>query len=712
MRRPARSTSASAPRRGMRRCSRPARSCSSSRTSSTPCSRASWARLRARCWDVTPVIVQDPVVGAVVPGRRRRRCFPSPTRQTGESRTFGCRRGEARERAGANEARLAAICSAASRRLGFDPVVLGTERPRRDRDVASAGGPSRRLGCAGGAREALGGRRRSARVPRPRAGAGRAGAGRFARSARSCRRPLFGDTFAYAVEVDRRRAKRTRCGWRVGHWAVHAVDRRAGSTRSERDGVVGSRSHSDSRASTAACLPRTASGTVRAAAARGAQRHRPRSARAAPAERDAFDRVSRTPRSRARRRRLSASSRAAPTPTTRVDAGLLRAGCSWPRRSSASPLRLAVGSPRSGRRTRPAGAPRRSGRARGPAAARVGPPADTGPASCRRASLARVVTQPGLAGDAATRRVVARAAGRSPPPRSSPSGSTDERGRASMSAPCAAIPLGDAAAFARSSDARPALMPWWLRASCGWRPRSSSWRCGSAADERRRCCPLVESGSSSSTCRPASPRTRTRGSPRRSTGSIRSDGAYGLVALLGHRVPGAPSRHAGARAAARSRGSSPCPRRRGPGALPDAAEEPVDGLVQRRHTDLDGAGARARRASASERLERPAVLLVSDLDDDTGDLERVSRVAVAYRRARDPAPRRRAQRGARGRGVHPHGSLPESGSFSRAALPGEGEQELAGRARPASLAAAAVLVALCCSLRCSSSPRLRWRTAA
>ena len=37
-----------------------------------------------------------------------------------------------------------------------------------------------------------------------------------------------------------------------------------------------------------------------------------------------------------------------------------------------------------------------------------------------------------------------------------------------------------------------------------------------------------------------------------------------------------------------------------------------------------------------ERLSHPAVLLVSDLDDDSGDVDRVSQAAIAYRRAGIP----------------------------------------------------------------------------
>ena len=47
-----------------------------------------------------------------------------------------------------------------------------------------------------------------------------------------------------------------------------------------------------------------------------------------------------------------------------------------------------------------------------------------------------------------------------------------------------------------------------------------------------------------------------------------------------------------------------------------AAPEPLDGRVQRRHAHLDGSLARADEIR-EPRLSRPAVVLVSDLDDDT-----------------------------------------------------------------------------------------------
>lgn len=86
-----------------------------------------WMRLRASQWDVTPVVVQDPTweqsfpdVGGVV--------LPLADAATGEVKDVRLSAREAREAAIANEARLERTLSG-FRRLGFDPVVLGTAQP-------------------------------------------------------------------------------------------------------------------------------------------------------------------------------------------------------------------------------------------------------------------------------------------------------------------------------------------------------------------------------------------------------------------------------------------------------------------------------------------------------------------------------------------------------------------------------------------------------
>jgi uncharacterized protein (DUF58 family) len=86
-----------------------------------------WRTLRARHWDVTPVVIQDPTweqsfpdVGGVL--------LPVGDVATRTVRDVWMRRREARERATANEDRLETLL-AGFRHLGFDPVVLGSSDP-------------------------------------------------------------------------------------------------------------------------------------------------------------------------------------------------------------------------------------------------------------------------------------------------------------------------------------------------------------------------------------------------------------------------------------------------------------------------------------------------------------------------------------------------------------------------------------------------------
>ena len=117
-----------------------------------------------------------------------------------------------------------------------------------------------------------------------------------------------------------------------------------------------------------------------------------------------------------------------------------------------------------------------------------------------------------------------------------------------------------------------------------------------------------------------------------------------------------------------------------PGALPQAPRSPW--------TDAFGAGTRistglslALDVIRKEQLTNPAVLLVSDLDDDSGDIDRVSQTAIAYRRAGIP--------------LHVVGlnAAPEDvafirrfvtgkGSFEQAALPSERSSGSSGSDRP------------------------------
>jgi Protein of unknown function DUF58 len=86
-----------------------------------------WVKLRARAWDVVPVVVQDPVweqsfpdVGGVL--------LPLADPETGEEREIVLLRREACERATANAERLQAILDGFAR-LGFDPILLSSSDP-------------------------------------------------------------------------------------------------------------------------------------------------------------------------------------------------------------------------------------------------------------------------------------------------------------------------------------------------------------------------------------------------------------------------------------------------------------------------------------------------------------------------------------------------------------------------------------------------------
>jgi hypothetical protein len=115
-----------------------------------------------------------------------------------------------------------------------------------------------------------------------------------------------------------------------------------------------------------------------------------------------------------------------------------------------------------------------------------------------------------------------------------------------------------------------------------------------------------------------------------------------------------------------------------PGALPQAPRSPW--------TDAFSAGTRistglslALDVIRKERLPHPAVLLVSDLDDDSGDVDRVSQTAIAYRRAGIPLH-------VVGLNASPEDAdfirrfVTEKGSFEQAALPSEQASSAAGSA--------------------------------
>jgi hypothetical protein len=186
---------------------------------------------------------------------------------------------------------------------------------------------------------------------------------------------------------------------------------------------------------------------------------------------------------------------------------------------------------------------------------------------------------------------------------------------------------------------------------------------------------------------------------------IRSNGSYGLILFSDTAYQALPPNTP-------ARELRPLTRffdvasRESTGALPEPPQSPW--------TDSFSAGTRistglslALDVIRSDKLQRPAVLLVSDLDDDTGDLARVSQVAAAYRRAGiplnvvglNPAPEDAA---------FIRRLVPGNGSFTEATLPSEGSGSLSGGAST-SLVVLAVLVALAAAAFVLLTEPLRWR---
>lgn len=131
-------------------------------------------------------------------------------------------------------------------------------------------------------------------------------------------------------------------------------------------------------------------------------------------------------------------------------------------------------------------------------------------------------------------------------------------------------------------------------------------------------------------------------------------------------------------------------------------------------TDAFSAGTRistglvlAHRTIRRDRLPKPAVLLLSDLDDDSADLERLTAAVLGLREAGVAL---------RVVGLNP---APEDEAFIRRLLPRRddlvfAEAEFSGGERPsarpvAPLAGAAVLLALALAALAVATGRLRWR---
>jgi hypothetical protein len=186
---------------------------------------------------------------------------------------------------------------------------------------------------------------------------------------------------------------------------------------------------------------------------------------------------------------------------------------------------------------------------------------------------------------------------------------------------------------------------------------------------------------------------------------VRSNGAYGLILFSDVAYLALPSRTPSTELRPFQRFFE-IPEQKQPGALPRAPRSPWTEAFSS-GTRISSGLSLALDVIRGDRLVRPAVMLVSDLDDDDGDIERLSQVAIAYRRAGIP--------------LHVVGlnASPEdaafirrfvagNGSFSEAALPSERSSDPSGRV-DLLLAALAVLLALGLAGYLLLSEPLRWR---
>lgn len=187
-----------------------------------------------------------------------------------------------------------------------------------------------------------------------------------------------------------------------------------------------------------------------------------------------------------------------------------------------------------------------------------------------------------------------------------------------------------------------------------------------------------------------------------------SGGRYGLVLVSDTAYealpPGTPAREL-----RRFERFFRVPARSAPGEIPQPPRSPW--------TDAFSAGTRLSTGLRltleivrRDQLARPAVLLVSDLDDDTSDLESLTGAAIALRRA-----------GAELRAVSLN-AAPEDEQFIRrllekpsdvvgARLPGEEGYAGGTQTVPRLLAALTILVAFALAAFLGVTERLRWRTA-
>jgi hypothetical protein len=149
------------------------------------------------------------------------------------------------------------------------------------------------------------------------------------------------------------------------------------------------------------------------------------------------------------------------------------------------------------------------------------------------------------------------------------------------------------------------------------------------------------------------------------------------------------------------------PRRSG-GGLPDAPRSPWTDTFSA-GTRISAGLERAFDEIRDRRLERPAVVLVSDLDDSTSDLDRLRSVALAYRRAGIPL---------HVVGLNP---APEDADLIRSLIAGSGDLVAAPARETASsrflarrgneIAIATILLAVGLAMLLVVTQRVRWRSA-
>jgi hypothetical protein len=185
---------------------------------------------------------------------------------------------------------------------------------------------------------------------------------------------------------------------------------------------------------------------------------------------------------------------------------------------------------------------------------------------------------------------------------------------------------------------------------------------------------------------------------------IRSNGRYGLVLFSDTAYQALPPGTPAAELRSFRRFFAVAPQS-SPGALPELPPNPWAASFSS-GTRISSGLAAALDVIRAGRLRHPAVLLVSDLDDDTGDIDRVAEVAAAYRRARiplhvvglDPAPEDAA---------FVRGLVPTGGSFTSAGLPGPTAEEAAST--DWRLVAVAAALPLMLALFLSVGLPLRWK---